>query len=301
MPMKPFFYSSLIILVLNTSSCKQEPKESSPTYFLEDTIMEDTSSINENIRSTKSLVYNMYLPCEMVYLFNKASLNYNPMLINPIKNKENYHTAIRKAVNLGIYGVDMGYLKMNNQTQDIKDYSVVITNLAKELDIPEDKIHSGLKYIDNYNISGDSLYQITCRLFNVTDNYLNKDDREAIATMIVLGGWVEAIYLSMNSVEADKKEAMMEEIGRQKYSLNSLITLLKMHQENYTIMNYLVMLKTLKEVYNDITLYYDKGEKNLIDTAKKVISTQNAEVRINSRDYDKIKRIIDNLRKQIVG
>jgi hypothetical protein len=252
------------------------------------------------LQSTKSLLYNMFLPCEMVYLFEKTDHEFNPDLINPLDNTTNYNTTTKKSLNIGVMGVDMGYLNMNDQTKGIKDYALAIRDLAKSLGIPEEHVSRGIDYVGNYQMSEDSLFKITCELFEIADSYLHQNRRESTAALIVVGGWIEAMYISLNLYDSANDE-VMQKIGRQKYSLNSMITLMNMYQNDPHVMHYLVMLRSLKKIYDNIELFYEDQKDVEIDTVKKHISTRNAQVNITIEQYKDIKILVNKIRKHIIN
>ncbi len=257
-------------------------------------------SVGVFLQSTKSLLYNMFLPCEMVYLFEKTDHEFNPDLINPLDNITNYNTTTKKSLNIGVIGVDMGYLNMNDQTKGVKDYALAIRDLAKSLGIPEEHVSKGIDYVGNYQMSEDSLFKITCELFEIADSYLHQNRRESTAALIVVGGWIEALYISLNLYDSLNNE-VMQKIGRQKYSLNSMITLLNMYQNDPDIMNYLVMLRSMKKIYDNIELYYEDQKDVKIDTVKKYISTRNAQVNITVEQYKEIKSMVHKIRRHIIN
>jgi len=275
---------------------KQQIDETSPDSI--ELTVEESDKVF--FQSTKSLLYNMFLPCEMVYLFEKTDHEFNPDLINPLDNTTNYNTTTAKSLNIGVLGVDMGYLNMNGQTKGVKDYAIAIRNLAKSLGIPEEHVSRGIDYVGNYKMSEDSLFKITCELFEIADSYLHQNRRESTAALIVVGGWIEAMYISLNLYDSLNNE-VMQKIGRQKYSLNSMITLLNMYQNDPHIMNYLVMLRSMEKTYDNIELFYEDQKDVKIDTVKRQISTRNAQVNITLEQYKEIKSMVNKIRKHIIN
>lgn len=252
------------------------------------------------VKSTKTIFYNMFLPCEMSYIFEKTGVKYNPLLINSKENLEHYTTTNKKAINLGIYGVDLGYLRLNDQNQEIKEYSVIISKISNEMGIPTEYVTDAMDYLKQDNSNADSLYQMTCELFEITDSYLNKNERQNISALVILGGWVEALYIATNINGDQISKEMMLRIAKQKYSLNSLISLLTIYQDNYVITNYLIMLNSLQKVYDEIDIYYKDSNVSTIDTSKKIISTDNAEIIITPDQYTRISDIIEKIRNHMI-
>lgn len=295
----------VFLLVSTTFLAVMSCRSGSETTDRSTEVSKDSIKLDEEEKkfreSTKSLVYNMFLPCEMVYLFDESNTFYDPDLINPVNRHKQYKNSFKQAMNIGVYGVDMGYLRMNDRSKTLRDYSRGIYTLADNLGIPSNHISKGMEYFQTYYMKEDSLYRITCKLFAITDGYLHKSEREAAAAMIVFGGWVEAMYIAVHIHDNIQKD-IMEKVGRQKYSLHSLISLLNMYQDNKKAMKYLVMLRSLKkDVYSNIQVYYEDQKDVKVDTVNKKISTKNAKVDITPKQFQKIKQIITQIRNKIVS
>ncbi len=266
---------------------------------------EDSLSIEEVKmeidRSAKSVFYNMFLPCEMVYIFDQTGISFRADLLNPVENERRYSTINKRALNLGIYGVDLGYLKIHDQFQLMKNYSMAINKTSNELGIPYEDVAYAMKFLDENVSSIDSVYAMTCQLFEITDSYLNSNERGGSSSLIILGGWVEAMYITSHLVnDTAINKDIMNRIGRQKYSLNSLIPLLTLYEDQGLITNYLVMLKSLRKVFDEVELYYNENTQVTIDTSRKVIPTENAEVRITQEQFIKIRNLITKIRMHMI-
>ncbi len=250
--------------------------------------------------STRFIFYNMFLPCEMVYIFRDTDLSFDQNLVNNPENAGKYSANHKRAVNLGVYGVDLGYLRINNEPQKMKDYGMVINKMANDLGIPDEHVNHAMGYLRSETSDIDSLYEMTCELFEITDSYLNSNERQNISALIILGGWIEALYITSHLVESNIPEEIMNRVARQKYSLKSLISLLKMYEDNMAVTNYLVMLKSLQKVYDEVDLYYEDENDIEIDTINKKIYTDKARSNINEELFLKIKKGVSNIRERIV-
>ena len=58
------------------------------------------------------------------------------------------------------------------------------------------------------------------------DQYLKNNDRDDVSALVLVGGWVESLYLTVSDAAALKDAAMVNRIGEQKNTLNALIQLL---------------------------------------------------------------------------
>ena len=74
-------------------------------------------------------------PVQTAMLIKKISNTYDKGMLNPAENVEKYSTGFRQAVNVGIFGTDLGYITTNNQNQDAMTYLGAVKKLTDELGI----------------------------------------------------------------------------------------------------------------------------------------------------------------------
>jgi len=287
----------LLLLLVACSANKNKTGDTADSIILN----ESTRAV-ETINRTKSFFYNLYLPCDLPELFTTIDAEYDPSLVNPIKNLDYYNSSLKKALNLGVYGVDLGYVRMYEQQQASKKYFYAINKLSNQMGIKSDYVNSAIEYFENNITSKDSLYKITCEVYETTDKFLNENERESAAVLIIFGGWVEALYITANMAkESSLDDEIMKRIARQKYSLNSLISLLNLYQDHLLVTNYLTMIESLKKDFDDVELYFEKEEDIHIDTINRIISTKHAQVKITPQQFLSIKRKITTIRNTIIN
>ncbi len=252
------------------------------------------------IKSAKNLFYNMYLPCELVFLFDHEDIPFKSTIINPPSNVEQYITIGKKAINLGVYGVDMGYLKYNNQEFGINDYYVAISKLSRDIGIPDEYVLIAVGVLDQYMHDVDSMYKASCELYEVTDSYLTTNEQQSTAALIILGGWIEAMYITSNLREKPTPE-IMNRFAKQKFSLQSLISYLKIYQDHPLITNYLISLNKLATIYDEIEVYFENENMIIIDTVNRIIDTSHSKTEITEEQFQEIRNIISRIRKNMVS
>jgi len=255
----------------------------------------DIKSTNE----TMAIFYNMYPPIEMSRLFEKVGAVYDPSILNPIENLETYVTSSEKALNLGIYGVDLSYARNFEEYQAALEYLSVIHKLCTDLSIPEEYFTAAADYIDDGSNNKDTLNNIASRIYYATDEYLKKNSQENAAALIMLGGWMEALYIAINIACDDVNNAeIVERIAVQKYSLNSLISLLSNNRDDIIVAKYFLMLKMLKKSFDKIQVHFGDGVN--LDTVNKVISANNINVDITPEIMHEMREIVNSIRNEII-
>ena len=109
---------------------------------------------------------NLPAPFEVVRDITGYHADYKPDLLNASTNADNYVSAFKKEVNMGIYGIDLAYVNFYGQNQELLHYFVTIQKLARDLSF--DKVFDD--YSDRFkNNSGnkDSIVRIIDNVWQV--------------------------------------------------------------------------------------------------------------------------------------
>ncbi len=254
-----------------------------------------------NTSKVRLIFYNMYLPTEMSRLFEKAGANYTPGILNSADNFPRYDTNSRISLNIGVYGVDLSYCRIFGQNAATAKYFSTIQLLYEKLGIPDSYYEDLIKGLEKYHSDKDSLAKFASEVFDRADNYLRENGDDANAALIITGGWIESLYLSCKIAEENPENIeMMERIASQKYSLNSLISLLGNYQENIVFTEYILLLKSLKDSFDKFDIYYTR-EQFKLDTINKLISTSDYEVNISQEILNEINTKVSEIRADIVN
>jgi hypothetical protein len=286
----------VIAFLMCLSGCKNEAADNKAIYEVD-----TTESVDETINKAKSIFYLMYLPSEMYKVFEKAGAVYNPAILNPVENVNLYESSYKAALNLGIYGVDLSYNKMFGQNQKTLLYFTVIHKLSQQLGIPDNQFGLALKRMEKNMSNKDSLAKFASDIYVNTNHFLNENDREATAALIITGGWIEALFIASKiSDDNVSNEEILERIAYQKYSLRSLLALLKNYQNDNVVAEYLLMLNTLKRAFDNFEILYQPGDVQ-IDTVNKLIQANEIKTSISKKDIIDIKKMISEIRTKIVS
>ncbi len=248
----------------------------------------------------KEIFYQMSLPVEMARLFEQVGANYYPEILNPTDQLSRYNTPLKVAMNLGVFGVDLSYVKIFDRQLDEVNYFGAIQKLSDELGIPENLYSDVLNNLEKYVSNKDSLAWAATKIYSSTDDWLRKKGERSSAAMIMTGGWIEGMYIATQIYERDHENIkLLEKIAEQKYSLNSLIALMNNYHGKEEMTEYLLMLKNLRRSFNRFQIYYKTNDVN-VDTVNKVISASKYYIDAKPEDILEISSKIASLRYKIV-
>lgn len=278
------------------SACNNENGENKQSDDI-DTVLAEI----ETIKKARSIFYSMYLPSEMHKVFEKAGAVYDPSILNPVENVNLYETSHKAALNLGIYGVDLSYNKMFGQNQKTLLYFAVIHKLSQQMGIPDNQFTMAIKKMEKNMSNKDSLTKYATEIYKSTNKFLNDNDRQATAALMLAGGWIEAIYIASTISDQNASNSeIIERIAFQKFSLHSLLSILNNYQEDPLIARYILMLKALKRKFDKFEILFE-SEGMSIDTANKLINASKMEMRLDPKDITDIKLMINQIRTEMVN
>ena len=236
----------------------------------------DTSkAINkEKSSKAKKVFSSIPEPIETTKLLKDAGAKYNATYLNPIENASKYSSVKAKALNLGIYGSDLSFISLFDQTQESMLYLKCTNTLASGLGINGAFDENTTSRIQTNMDKKDSLLAIISQSFWTADNFLVDNGQPGTSSLIVAGGWIEGLYIATRVASDTKNETIATQIGQQKTSLGNLIDLLDNSKtENAGVVEMIKSLTELKKVFDGIT------DTKLTDGQLKQISDKAAEIR----------------------
>ena len=258
---------------------------------------------NEHTKRVKKIFYNVPSPIEMASIIQKSGAQYKPEILNSYKNTDKYVNVPKQALILGVYGSDLSYVRLFDQIQLSINYLSSIKKLCDELNISEDQGSIAISRMEKNIDKRDSLLQIMSETYSSADAYLKENDRGNTATLIILGGWVEALYICTNIVEFDipQNKDIINRIGEQKYSLNNLIELINSYPDDNELHKFIPLLAELRGKYDLVGIEYVKEE--VVTEKEKKLTTihSKANVSINKTSFEDIKTTISSIRNKIVN
>lgn len=239
-----------LLLVIFAVSCEDDDNNSngasSPT---------EPTRIDVAFETAKQIFYSLPSPVETAMIIENTDVEFSDDYILPTKAVDLYETSTEQAINLGVYSADLSYLTMFSQTQYSIEYLTVCKKLSEELGIMNVIGDSVMTEIQNNLKNRDQVMNIISEQFMNVNAYLEENDRGISATLLVYGGWIEGLYLSVVLVgnNVDNNPQLIQMIYDQKISLDDLISLLELYEENDEISGYLIELNELKMIYDKIS------------------------------------------------
>lgn len=297
----------IICLLVSASllwSCNssQKPDEQA---FLEslDSVKVEGPSISGEVIS--SVLQQIPSPLEISVLLKESGTKYDKDLLNSPENISGYNSNFRKALNLGIYGTDLGYTNIYEKNQDGLAYMAAIKDLANGLNIGQFFELETIKRLATNSSNLDSLLLITTQNFNEINHYLQEQNRANLSVLLLAGGWVEAMHI-MATVAANNPDnkVLQEKVGEQKIIFENIMLLLSFYSEVDQNMKQLhEAMMPLQEEYNKIEIIttYQESTFEIVDGVMVIKDNSSSEIKITPENVENIKNNLNNIRQNIIS
>jgi hypothetical protein len=298
--MKSLISYLIILLLLFAFSCKQKPKDKDTFEPVFSTYKTDSASMKKPVEKNE-IFYGILTPVEICAIFNRLGVPYNNATLNPTSNRNQYLSSSKASINTGIYGVDFGYLKMFGIGQQMIDYMVTIREMSNKLGIPDSYLTEPIKKIQGDISEPDTILSLMNDAYTKMEDHLRAGGRESTAGLMVMGGWVEAMYIATQLVydSAKPDPEVVQKIAQQKYTLTTLLSFMKNYYDDPVVVYYTKKLKFLKNYFDTFDIYFKKGDLE-IDTSKQVFRSSGSEMTVTVETLNKIRYYVKKLRTEMV-
>lgn len=255
--MKLYLITGICLILI---SCSQNNQKSDTKVYLDSIDLNSPKKVLTSIDTNgigMPIFYNMYLSVEMASLFQSVGAVFNPDILNKAEKTTDYITNSKKALNIGIYAVDLSYCRIFEQLELGGRYFNSMQKLAEELGIPSDYFENTSARFERNISDKDSLISIANEVYVATDNYLKDNEQYGAAAQIILGGWIEAMYIAFDVAITTKDYEIIERIAEQKNSLKNLTDMLSSYMEDEVIKNYISKLDKLRIKFSEFEVKQD--------------------------------------------
>ncbi|MBO7497364.1 MAG: hypothetical protein J6T98_12515 [Salinivirgaceae bacterium] len=300
-------FTAIAILIASGSllmtNCQSDNKaKKNDDFTIPDSIFKDKPLMISK-EAMNDIIDNMSSPVEMAALIKSTGVPFNQKFLASTSKVDNLDTDFKQALNLGIYGCDLGYLNMYEKTGSIISSMQAIKKLSDQLRIGHFFDFNTIKRLATNNENIDSLMYISVSSFNNMDEYLREHNRSDISSLLVTGMWIEGMYLACQVVKEKPNETLRERIGDSKIVLNDLLLILKNYKSNSAFANLVKEIEKIKKEYDNVTIIVKSGEPEMIEIDGMLMFQSHDEqiVDISDETLAKIIASIENTRSMIIN
>jgi hypothetical protein len=260
----------------------------------------DTDTIKAVALNVGGQLFSIPSPMQTALLIQKSGVAYDKTILNAGSKNGQYLSDYTKALNLGIYGADLGYVSMYNQTQDALGYLGAVKNLADKIGVSAAFDQSTMKRINDNISNKDSMLVLVGVAYRATDAYLKTNKRTEISSLILTGGWIESMHFSISAYNSKPTDELKYRIAEQNQALSSIIKLITSHN----LPDAAALLKDLEElakIYEGVTFKYNFVEPTTDEAKKTTYINSTTEISISKEQINQIASKILAIRDNIIN
>jgi len=293
--------AGVVITVLLLGGCKNNNQANEKAL---QTNAPKVDSNNATLLKINNQIFSIPSPIQTALLVKKSGYAYNKQILNPSDNYSKYDTKYKKALNLGIYGADLGYISLYDQTQDALMYLASIEKLATDIGV-SDMFNAGLVKRFQQNMGKqDSLLSMVSEAFARSDAYFKDNKQNDISSLVLVGGWIESLYFAVQAntnPKANPKD-VQRRIAEQKISLVNLVKMLQPYNSRPEYAQLIKDLTSLSDIFENVEFVYNYVPPT-VDVKNHMTSiNSNSDVKFENNEV--LKTISDKIiaiRNQIAG
>lgn len=241
-------------------------------------------------------------------LIKSAGAEYNEQLLNPLNNVDKYTTNKSMALNLGIYTTDLSFCSLFDQTQTSLNYMDATRKLAENMDIRDAIDEETMVRLEENLNNRDVVMDIISETFLNSSSYLKENERQAVAAIVLVGGWIEGLYLA-TQLSGDKPvegNKLVDRIAEQKLSFSIVDRMLEDNrvnekgEENLDIVSLINDLQGLRSAYNNIIVQTSAVKVDANNTTNVSTLKSQTKITVTPEAFTELRNAVNSLRSNFI-
>ena len=290
---------ALIAVVIGFSSCGEEVSPEKEKIALEtnseDTVLLDMPELNPD------MAYSVPTPNELFAVIKETGVLYDGTILNSTENIEKYSSKKIQALNFGVYFTDLAFASSFSENASILSYFGTIKILSDDLGISNaldaaiyEKVEANLE-----NDDADSLLFLSNETYFKAYSYLEENERGSTLALIVLGGWIESLYIMTNLGEYEEGGNLVARIGEQKLTVENLMGFMMKYQDDSNVAEVMEELADIEELFWS----FEEEEGDDVTTQQEgdvYVLSGGSTIMVSSEQYEELKGLVAALRNDII-
>lgn len=279
---------------LLTACAGNSSKQADNFDDIPDSLQNAPLQLSENV--VNDMIQNISSPVEMANQIKNSGAGFDQSVLNSAEKMKDYNTGFKRALNLGAYSADLGYINTFNKNSVVVSYLLAVKELADGLNVGQFLDFSTLSRLAKNSTNLDSLKLLSVSSFNEMDKYLRDQKRSNVSTAIVAGAWVEGIYITCRVIEQTHDAELINRLGEQKDIASILLIILNNYSKGDSDFQSLVSkIDDLKKIYDNVRITTEFGEPQTKEVDGMLIIEQNEITHVEITD-EQVAQIIEKIK-----
>jgi len=288
------------LLFNSCKSCKSGGKGGDKEVPVE--ITEIDKEVLQDVNEAKKIFYSLPSPLESALLIKSAGATFNEELLNTTANTSRYTTNKLMALNLGIYTCDLSFASLYDQTQLVIEYMSAAREMADGLGILDAINEETINKLEENINNREVILDIVSETFLNSNSYLEDNEQPAIASIVLIGGWVEGLYIATQLVDMDEfnSDKLVGRIIDQKLSVDIMLQLLKDNSEHPAVPEIIKQMEGLKVVFDKINIKTTDIKPEIDEATNVTILKSTIETDMTPDIFTELARKVEQIRSSYV-
>jgi uncharacterized protein YjgD (DUF1641 family) len=291
----------MMLVVLLLSGCRSEGSKEKKQEAEQGT-PKDLERVQQEIKQANKIFEALPSPLESAMLIKSAGAPFDKKFLNPVENAKLYTTSRSQALNLGLYTCDLSFASLYDQTQLIIDYMNAAKKMADGLGILDAIDQKTIENLEENINNKDAIMEIISETFLNSNSYLADNDQNAVAAIVLVGGWVEGLYISTQLVDlknfTDNK--LVNTIVDQKLSIQILVNLLDSNKGHPTVDELISQMQELRIVFDKVKLETGPVKTEIDPATNTAILKSSAKIDISIEVFKELTAVVAKIRNSFV-
>ncbi|MGE0566652.1 MAG: hypothetical protein AB7O73_01775 [Bacteroidia bacterium] len=265
-----------------------------------DELVEVADTIKTAVVNVGGELFSIPSPFQTALLIQKTGISYDKQILHTSSKVNTYNSDFLRAINLGIYGADLGYVSLYSQSQDALSYLASLKQLADKLGVSSAFDAATMQRIEANITNQDSMLVLVGIAYRSSDAFLKNSNRTDVSSLILTGGWLESMHFTISAYNMKQANELKWRIAEQKQALTSLIKILSGY-ESAEIAGLVAELKDLATVYEGISFKYNFVEPTVDEEKKITYINSTNEVNVTDEQLKQITEKVAAIRGKLVN
>jgi hypothetical protein len=238
------FFALSLLLISGCNSVEEEVLSDLPP-------IENKEISDEKIQA---IYFGVPSPMETTIILKNSGAEFEASIMYPLENYEKELNQFETSILLGLYSTDLNYCILSSKKKETLEELNAVIGLAKQIHL-DAVVNESTKHRVEYNLDNrDSMQVIIGSTFWKMETIMKENDRDALSSLIVAGGWLEGLYLACELAEINPDNSLIQQIiADQKYTISNLNELLSYFVYNEEINESLINpLKNIEKLFDEI-------------------------------------------------
>ena len=296
----------LLGFFLLNDSCKSGKNNQGKDVGIEDFLNEE--DIFDDIDKAKKIFYSLPSPLETAMLLKSAGISYNEQILNDLANVDKYSTNKSKALNLGIYTTDLSFASLFDQAQTSLKYMDATKKLANDMGINDAVDEETMKRLEQNLNNRDIVMDVISETFLNSSSYLKENDQQDVAAMVLVGGWIEGLYIGTQMIGDSPLEGnkLVDRIAEQKLSFSIVQRMLQDNkvnlkgEENRDIIELINELHGIEAAFDKIEVQTSAVKVDNEQVENVAVLKSQTKIKVTPEAFKELQNAVQSLRNNFV-